>query len=72
MIPTQAGPETICECSHWYEEHDEEHCEGCEVGGHIDPDHTFVFDPEQSTPDAIADRGGDPDYWPAWVKAALR
>jgi hypothetical protein len=68
--------DTICECGHWYDEHD---CErgadpiadafcgapGCEC-------ESFRFSESASTPAAIADRGGDPDEWPDHVKKAVR
>lgn len=66
--------DTICICGHWFEEHhleiDDMACAGCDAAG-LDLDaieHEFVFDPEQSTPEAIADRGGDPELWPQRVK----
>lgn len=31
-------------------------------------EHEFIFSEENSTPEAIADRGGDPDQWPQHVK----
>jgi len=64
-IPTKAGPDTVCRCNHWWEEH----LDGCAAPGCECPG--FVFDPAANTPDAVADRGGDPDYWPHWVKEAL-
>jgi hypothetical protein len=67
-VPIQ---DTICECGHWYDEHDGCYCAGCDVGGLCDPDHFFLADPEASTPEAIADRGGDPDCWPEHVKRAV-
>jgi len=70
-IPTQAGPDTICECSHWYEEHFEDICEGCHVGGAYECK-GFVFSALDTTPDAIIARGGDPDFWPDWVKGATQ
>jgi hypothetical protein len=65
--------DTVCRCNHWYEEHDRplelgnEHAfcgaPGCECAG-------FVADPALSSPETIADRGGDPGLWPEHVKAA--
>jgi hypothetical protein len=60
--------DTICKCNHWYEEHNHgDVCEApdCHCGG-------FSFDSEGSTPEAIADRGGDPDLWPEHVKRAFQ
>jgi hypothetical protein len=34
--------------------------------------HAFEFHPPYNTPQEIADRGGDPAYWPEWVKEAFR
>jgi hypothetical protein len=66
---TSATPiqDTICECVHWYDEHD--YGTECQA-----PDCTcgrFLMSPALSTPAAIADRGGDPDLWPEHVKRAL-
>jgi hypothetical protein len=73
--PTTGGPDTVCACGHWWEEHDAIDdpaiCEGCAAGGGDDIEHVFVFWPEGNTAEAIADRGGDPDKWPTWVKQAL-
>lgn len=68
--PSEAGPETICVCNHWFEEHNADGCVGCDVGGQDFGVslHEFKFDPEGNTPDEIADRGGDPAVWPQWVK----
>lgn len=77
--PTEAGPDTVCECGHWFEEHAEgdmdepwskDICAGCDAAGHeVDVIvHDFKFDPEQNTFDMIVDRGGSPEKWPAWVK----
>lgn len=75
--PTEAGPDTICVCGHWYEEHylpadgEPGGCEGCHASSRGSDDayeHGFEFDPESNTFEAIADRGGDPDKWPAWMK----
>jgi hypothetical protein len=84
-IPTKAGPDTVCVCGHWYEEHEPRraisdldgsvtfhydqrmNCEGCDAGGTLFCTQ-FTFDPEANTPEAIADRGGDPEFWPQWVK----
>lgn len=63
--------DTVCECGHWYEEHDDGFCEGCAVGGVLDPSHPFAFDPAENTVEAITNRGGDPDMWPEWVKQAV-
>lgn len=74
MIPTKAGRDTVCECGHWWEEHIEPRdgnaplCEGCVAGRLGGAEHGFVFDPTYNTPDEIADRGGDPERWPQWVK----
>lgn len=66
--PTKAGPDTICACGHWWEEHQDTggacFAPSCECNG-------FTFSAIETTPDAIADRGGDPDKWPEWVKAAF-
>ena len=76
-IPTEAGPDTICICGHWWEEHtheiDDMACGGCDAAG-LDLDaieHEFIFEPAENTPEAIADRGGDPEAWPQWVKDAI-
>jgi hypothetical protein len=76
-IPTTAGPDTICVCGHWYEEHylpsdgDPAGCEGCFAARFGDAaEHGFEFDPEENAPTAIANRGGDPTAWPQWVKDA--
>lgn len=81
-IPTEAGPDTICECIHWYEEHqdwltvaDDADPEpfgpalGCGAPGCVCT--AFVFSAIWTTPENIADRGGDPDKWPEWMKQAL-
>ena len=64
--------DTICTCGHWYEEHNDDlpSCAGCDAsGGDDDLDlHAFDYDAEGSTPEAIADRGGDPELWPQRVK----
>lgn len=63
FVPIQ---DTICECNHWYDEH--EHGTYC-----FAPDcpcEGFIADPDASTAEAIADRGGDPGQWPAHVKSA--
>jgi hypothetical protein len=66
----------VCFCGHWYDEHsrtDAEgpaHCESCyqsEVPDNGD-EHDFAFDWKENTPEAIADRGGDPDLWPQHIK----
>lgn len=62
--------DTICKCGHWHDEH---------TGPNPRADCQapacsclkFEADPGQSTPDAIADRGGDPAYWPEHVKRAI-
>lgn len=75
--PTKAGPDTVCVCGHWWEEHywpadgEPAGCAGCAAGHLGGAEHGFEFDPAENTPAAIADRGGDPDYWPQWVKDAL-
>lgn len=61
--------DTICdECDHWFEEHDE--------GGKCRaPDCAcmeFNYGDGANTPEAIADRGGDPERWPEHVKAHFR
>lgn len=74
----------VCECGHWYGEHvaaDAEGpacCEGChialegwtpeELKGVVPVEHEFKFSAEFNTPEAIADRGGDPEKWPQHVK----
>lgn len=48
--------DTVCECIHWIEEHDEN------IGQCNAPFClclSFKFDPELNTPEAIADRGGE-------------
>ena len=57
--------DTICGCGHWFEEH-EGACfaPGCECAA-------FDYSESESTPEAIADRGGDPELWPERVKRAL-
>lgn len=62
--------DTICACGHWFEEHSDEACGGCDASGaELDViEHVFEYDAEQSTPEAIANRGGDPDLWPQRVK----
>jgi hypothetical protein len=62
-VPIQ---DTVCECGHWYEEH--EVCgpcnaPGCECAMHL-------ADPNESTAEAIAWRGGDPSAWPEHVRRA--
>jgi hypothetical protein len=68
QIPTTAGPDTVCACGHWWEEH----FDGMLVFADCAAPHCvcarFEFDPAANTPDEIADRGGDPDAWPQWVK----
>ena len=59
--------DTICKCGHWFEEHDEEgecFAPGCECVA-------FKYSESESTPEAIADRGGDPELWPERVKRAF-
>lgn len=81
-IPTTAGPDTVCVCGHWWEEHAEgdietdgstDICGGCDAAGLPLAAilHDFAFDSAENTPTAIADRGGDPDRWPQWVKDTL-
>jgi hypothetical protein len=54
-------------------------CSGCEASGIYDDkgnvwpemlpvEHAFVLDDEQSSPEMIAERGGEPDLWPQYVK----
>ena len=76
--PTIAGvqvpiADTVCECGHWYDEHDcamgddpiaDAWCGACDCN-------TFRFSEAASKPEAIADRGGDPDLWPEHVKRAF-
>lgn len=62
-VPIQ---DTVCECGHWYGEHDG----ACRAPGCSCPN--FLADPVGSTPDEIADRGGDPEPWPEHVRAALK
>jgi hypothetical protein len=76
-IPTEAGPDTICECYHWWEEHkggspflDRLGEAGECFAPHCDCQ-KFVFSAENMTPAEIADRGGDPEKWPDWMKAVL-
>lgn len=73
--------DTICTCSHWYDEHDRGGaCDSCHSNAEnarengyeaVEPCLRFTFDPAQSTPEAIADRGGDPALWPEHVKKAI-
>lgn len=63
MIPKE---DQICQCGHWYEEHTGDGCDGCEPG--TLRAHLFRFSTENSAPEAVADRGGDPDAWPQHVK----
>lgn len=59
--------DTICTCNHWYREHDND-------GECFAPNCNclaFTFSAENSTPDAIADRGGAPEKWPEHVKRAF-
>jgi hypothetical protein len=75
-IPTKAGPDTICECYHWFEEH--QRWEGSPVREPVGPARDcgapgcecpkFKFCPKANTIKEIADRGGDPDKWPMWMK----
>jgi hypothetical protein len=67
-IPTQAGPDTICECGHWYEEHHES--AGINIGCLAPecPCQAFVFSAEETNPEMIFDRGGASWAWPDWVK----
>ena len=68
--------DTICICGHWFEEHldatgnESGECAGCDAGDMPEEDitHAFQYDPEMNTAEAIADRGGDPDKWPVWMK----
>ena len=62
--------DTICTCGHWFEEHDTAGCSGCDAAGleMAAIEHKFTFDAEASSPEAIADRGGDPSKWPQRVK----
>lgn len=61
-VPIQ---DTVCECNHWYEEHEN----ACGVPECDCP--SFLADPELSTAASIADRGGDPEAWPEHVKAVI-
>jgi hypothetical protein len=67
--------DTICTCGHWYEEHDHaKECAACANNPYIadyQPCTGFIYDAKASTPEAIADRGGDPELWPQRVKDAL-
>jgi hypothetical protein len=64
--------DTICGCGHWYDEHVHGgRCEGCEASASRCACASFVADPVQSTPEAIAARGGDPELWPEHVKQAF-
>ena len=59
--------DTICTCYHWYGEHDT-------TGECLAPNCdcvAFRFSARNSTPAAIADRGGDPGKWPDHAKQAL-
>lgn len=62
--------DTICTCGHWFEEHSDGGCAGCDAAGlELDMiEHAFEYDAEASTPESIADRGGDPGRWPQRVK----
>lgn len=66
MDPDAAGipqEDQICACGHWYDEHKPGlWCAGCEAYC------KFEYGPEQNTPEAIADRGGEPRLWPQHVK----
>lgn len=61
--------DTICVCCHWFEEHSIDGsgtpcdtCAGNASDVHEEPCCTnFTFDPEQNTPESIADRGGKHD-----------
>jgi len=57
--------DTICTCNHWYEEHE---TGGGACGAPRCGCPAFNYDREASTPEAIADRGGDPQQWPQRVK----
>jgi predicted nucleic acid-binding Zn-ribbon protein len=63
-----AQHDTICKCGHWYEEHDPGDAECCAPECTCS---TFAYSAEESTPEAIANRGGDPELWPQRVKDAL-
>ena len=56
--------DSVCVCGHWYGEHDSYRCEAAKC-----PCKGFRQDLEASTPEAIADRAGDPAGWPEHVKA---
>jgi hypothetical protein len=59
--------DTICACTHWFEEHADD-------GECMAPNCTcteFSYSATLSTPEAIADRGGDPECWPQRTKDAL-
>lgn len=62
--------DTICACGHWHDEHTgpnpRAECQAPDCSCDL-----FNVDREASTPEAIADRGGDPAYWPEHVKRAL-
>ena len=72
-IPTKAGPDTVCACNHWYEEHQD-----WRGGKPVGPVHNcgapscpcpkFSFEPKANTIKAIAGRGGDPTKWPLWMR----
>lgn len=65
--------DTVCQCGHWYEEHTTRggacFAPTCEEIGCCSK---FTYDPNQNTIQDIADRGGDPDKWPKWMKQAIK
>lgn len=67
--------DTVCRCGHWHDEHAHGGaCVSCAANvnaGDFTSCAGFEADPEQSTPEAIADRGGDPEKWPDHVKRAV-
>lgn len=72
-VPTKAGPDTICSCNHWFEEHQdwsngEPNGPALGCGAPRCPCPKFSFYPKANTIRAIADRGGDPECWPLWMK----
>ena len=72
------GPDTLCECDHWFEEHEDEGrgpCYACSVSANDDPEfepcRAYAFCSEYNTISEVADRGGYPESWPAWMKAQI-
>lgn len=67
--------DTVCGCGHWYDEHGPSGMyRGAEIARYLACRApgcgcvSYVADPERSTADAVADRGGEPEHWPPHVK----